>query len=78
MERPGSITIAGGVATLLVAIFGWAANTSNRVASLEANQTAHEQRLVRAEKDADQYRQDTTEIRDRISRIEGYLKRLTQ
>jgi hypothetical protein len=48
------------------------------VASLDANQAAHEQRLERAEKDADQYRQDTTEIRDRISRIEGYLKRLTQ
>jgi hypothetical protein len=78
MERLRPITLTGAVATLLVAIFGWAANTSNRVASLEANQTAHEQRLARAEKDADQYRQDTTEIRDRISRIEGYLKRLTQ
>jgi hypothetical protein len=48
------------------------------VAALEANQAAHEQRLAKAEKDADQYRQDTSDIRDRISRIEGYLKRLAQ
>ena len=78
MERPRSIALAGGVATLLVAIFGWAASTGNRVAALEAGQAAHEQRLAKAEKDADQYRQDTSDIRDRISRIEGYLKRLTQ
>ena len=45
------------------------------MAALEANQAAHEQK---AEKDADQYRQDTSDIRDRISRIEGYLKRLAQ
>jgi hypothetical protein len=46
--------------------------TSNRPASLEANQAAHEQRLAKTEKDADQYRQDSGEIRDRISRIKGY------
>ena len=78
MERPRPIALAAAVATLLVAIFGWASNTSNRVAALEANRTAHEQCLAKAEKDADQYRQDTSDIRDRISRIEGYLKRLAQ
>lgn len=78
MERPRPITLAAAAATLLVAIFGWASNTSTRVAALEPNQAAHEQRVAKAEKDADQYRHDMGEIRDRISRIEGYLKRLAQ
>lgn len=78
MERPRPITLAAAAATLLVAIFGWASNTSNRVAALEANEAAHEQRLAKAEKDADRYRQDMGEIRDSISRIEDYWKRLAQ
>jgi heme exporter protein D len=75
-KRPFTWTAAA--ATLLVAIIEWAATTSNRVAALEANETAHERRIEKAESDANQYRQDMGEIRDRISRIEGYLKRLTQ
>jgi hypothetical protein len=61
-----------------VAIIGWAATTSNRVAAFEANEVAHENRIEKAESDANQYRQDMSEVRDRISRIEGYLKRLAQ
>ena len=75
-KRPFTWTAA--VATLLVAVIGWGATTSARVSALEASQSAHEQRLARAESDANQYRQDISEVRDRISRIEGYLKRLTQ
>jgi hypothetical protein len=48
------------------------------VAALEANEVAHENRIEKAESDANQYRQDMSEVRDRISRIEGYLKRLAQ
>ena len=55
-------------ASLLIAIVGWAATKSNRVAALEASQAAHEQRLAKAESDAIQYRNDMSEIRDRISR----------
>jgi hypothetical protein len=71
MERTRPITFTAAAATLLVAILGWAATTGSRVAALEANQAAQEQRISKAEKDADQYRQDTSEIRDRISRIEA-------
>jgi hypothetical protein len=62
----------------MVAVFGWAATTSSRVSALEANEAAHEQRISKAEADANQYRRDIGEVRDRISRIEGYLKRLAQ
>ena len=48
------------------------------MAALEAREVAHEQRISKAESDADQYRKDMSEIRDRISRIEGYLKRLAR
>jgi len=48
------------------------------VAALEASEVAHEQRISKAESDADQYRKDMSEIQDRISRMEGYLKGLTQ
>ena len=58
----------------MVAIIGWAATASSRMAALEANEVAHE----KAESDANQYRQGMSELRDPISRIEGYLKRLTQ
>ena len=75
-KRP--ITWTLGVATLLVAMIGWARTTSNRVAALEANEVVHEQRIEKTGSDANQYRQDISEVRDRISRIEGYLKRLTQ
>ena len=61
----------------MVAILGWATTTSNRVSAVEASQAAHEQR-TKAESDATQYRNDPSEIRDRISRIEGYLKRLAE
>ena len=56
-----------------MAVIGWAATTSNRVVALEASQVVAEQRLTKAEADANQYRNDISEIRDRISRIEGYL-----
>ena len=75
-KRP--ITWTAAVATLIVAILGWATTTSNRVSALEANEVAHEKRIEKAESDANQYRNDMSEIRDRISRIEGYLKRLAQ
>ena len=73
-KRP--ITWTAAVATLMVAIIGWATTTSSRVSALEANEVAHEKRMEKAESDANQYRNDMSEIRDRISRIEGYLKRL--
>jgi hypothetical protein len=53
-------------------------SSANRVATFEANEVAHENRIEKAESDANQYRQNMSEVRDRISRIEGYLKRLTQ
>ena len=75
-KRPFTFTAA--LATLLVAILGWATTTSSRVSALEANEVAHEKRIEKAESDANQYRNDMSEIRDRISIIEGYLKRLAQ
>jgi hypothetical protein len=78
MERRKPITFTAAAATVLIAVVGWAATTSSRVAALEARETAHAERISKAESDADQYRKDMSEIRDRISRIEGYLKRLAQ
>ena len=78
MERRKPITLTAAAATVLIAVFGWAATTSSRVAALEASEVAHEQRISKAESDADQYRKDMSEIQDRISRMEGYLKGLTQ
>ena len=77
-EHKKSITWTAAAATLLVAIVGWAASTSSRVSALEASQAAHAQRIEKAEKDADEYRQSVDEIRDRLARIEGYFKRLAQ
>jgi hypothetical protein len=77
-ENKRPITWTAAVATLMVGVLGWATTTSSRVSALEASQAAHEQRIEKAESDANQYRNDMGEIRDRISRIEGYIRRVGQ
>ena len=66
-EHKKQITWTAAAATLFVAIAGWAATTSSRVAALEASQAAHEQRITKAEQDAAKYRDDVADIRDRLS-----------
>ena len=53
IERRKPITLTAAAATVLIAVVGWAATTSSRVAALEASEVAHEQRISKAESETD-------------------------
>jgi chromosome segregation ATPase len=67
-------SLIGASVALLIAISGWAYGISARISTAEAKQAALEERVTRAEQDAEQYRKDISDLQRDISWIRGQME----